>query len=51
MVCLDRDRGAISCCSGGARLPRGLGHRDRGSEEERMAEGQRSPELSPEGDL
>lgn len=24
MVCLDRDRGAISCCSGGARLPRGL---------------------------
>lgn len=24
MVCLDRDRGAICCCSGGARLPRGL---------------------------
>lgn len=24
MVCLDRDRGAICCCSGGARLPPGL---------------------------
>lgn len=48
MVCLDRDRGAIPCCSRGARLPRGsatgtgtgdLGRRGRRS-------GQRSPVLA-----
>lgn len=50
MVCLDRDRGAICCCSGGARLPRGLaagaGTGDRRRRGRRS--GRRSPALAPE---
>lgn len=45
MVCLDRDRGAISCCSGGARLPRGWDGGFRGGENGRAAG---SPVLAPE---
>lgn len=50
MVCLDRDRGAICCCSGGARLPRGspagAGTGDRRRRGRRS--GRRSPALAPE---
>lgn len=53
MVCLDRDRGAISCCSGGARLPQGLATGTGTGDRRRRGQGsgQRSPVLAPEGDL
>lgn len=53
MVCLDRDRGAISCCSRGARWPQGLA-RGTGTGDRRRRgrrSGRRSPVLAPEGDL
>jgi len=53
MVCLDRDRGAICCYSGGARLLRGLaagaGPGDRRRRGQRS--GRRSPVLAPRWDL